>query len=181
MDGCLDVNGFLEFYRDSVKDKKEDTVWGNLYQHGYRNDLKKLNEVESVAVDITTLPRYILSKNPKSFALFFKILDLGEFAAEQTWNLITRLSTNEEIYQNILGMKAETLPNNNLDWSKLIETKSVYRLLYCLQIIESLLENEEKRSEDQEKKRIWRNDFVKKGGFQYLLEILTNKEKVKLR
>ena len=81
-DGFLTRENFMEFYRSAVLER-EGVVWSNLHSHGYRNDLKKLSELEEASIDMHLLPRYLLSKTPKSFDLFFSILDMGGKPAEQ--------------------------------------------------------------------------------------------------
>jgi len=169
----LDLEGFLNFYKNAIISNKEDIVRKNLAVYGYRNDLKKLNEVEEAVVDIKTLPRYILSYNPRSFELLFRILDKGDtHSGEQTWNLISRLTTNEEIYKKLAELKIK-----DKEWDKVIDVHSKYRLLYSLQIIESFLENENLNvglSREQ-----WQKEFVSKGGFGFLLSIFLNQDKEK--
>eukprot|EP00826_Nyctotherus_ovalis_P024947 TRINITY_DN19256_c0_g1_i1.p1 TRINITY_DN19256_c0_g1~~TRINITY_DN19256_c0_g1_i1.p1 ORF type:complete len:130 (+),score=28.42 TRINITY_DN19256_c0_g1_i1:104-493(+) len=98
--------------------------------YGYRNDLKKLNEVEEAVIDIKTLPRYILSCNPKSFELLFQILDKGDaHSGEQTWNLVSRLTTNEAVYKRLAELEVSS-DNKQPMWEKLIDVHSKYRLLY---------------------------------------------------
>jgi len=73
---------------------KVSLVWLNLTQLGYRNDLKLLSDVSEVAVNCKELPRYILSNEPRSFELFFRLLDVGGENAELAWDIISKLTTN---------------------------------------------------------------------------------------
>ena len=164
-DGAMDLDGFLDFYRDSLVNKKEDTVRNNLHVHGFRNDLKKFSEVETAVIDTSTLPRYILSCNPKSFELLFRALDIGGASAELVWDLIGRLTTNEGIYRSLrLLDNGAKVP----DWPRLIDTTSVFRLLYSLQILNSFLETSQL---DQWQ---WQQSFIERGGFAYLMAIFLN-------
>ncbi len=168
-DGTIDLDGFLEFYRDSIVNKREDTVRKNLQVHGFRNDLKRFDEVEVVPVDAATLPRYILSCNPKSFELLFRALDTGGSSTNRVWDLVGRLTTNETMYRSLL------LLDNNAkqpDWPKLISTTSVFRLLYSLQILNSFLESSEAGAE-------WQRIFIERGGFGYLLGVFLNDDPAK--
>jgi len=181
-DGFLDADGFCEFYRDAIVTKREDTVRQNLAVHGFRNDLKRMNEVEEVIIDISTLPRYILSCNPKSFDLLFKILDMGESnSGEQTWNLISRLTTNEMMYRQLLSLNAKKDDKGNTIWNELIDVHSTYRLLYSLQIMESFLEEKDPNKDtlDDPLKKAWQKQFIELGGFDYLLSIFMNTDSKK--
>ncbi len=166
-DGFLDARGFQEFYRDSLSHGREDTVWQNLRTHGYRNDLRSVSESEQPVVDIKTLPRYMLSKNPRSFDLFFRILDLGQELGDAVWDLITRLSTNELIHAQIWAAGTAATEVEPPLWETLMGAGSVYGLLYRLQIVQSFVE-ENGTKED------WRDGFVQRGGVAYLAHILTS-------
>eukprot|EP00826_Nyctotherus_ovalis_P015246 TRINITY_DN14319_c0_g1_i18.p1 TRINITY_DN14319_c0_g1~~TRINITY_DN14319_c0_g1_i18.p1 ORF type:complete len:524 (-),score=194.29 TRINITY_DN14319_c0_g1_i18:66-1637(-) len=157
----LELDGFLDFYRDALATRKDDLVRQNLLAHGYRNDLKNISEIEEAEVDISSLPRYILSSNPRSFELLFRVLDMGDSkVGEQVWNLISRLTTNEGIYGKLLELK------DGVAWEELVCVKSKYRLLYALQIIESFLEDEVLE------KKEWRKKFIEKGGSHVLLSLI---------
>ena len=178
-DKILQLEDFLDFYLDSLLSNKEDTVWKNLYKHAYRNDLKKLNEIEEAKIDIQTLPRCILSSNPKAFELFFTILDLGDSSVDLAWDLITRLSTNEVIYNSLYCFSAKISADQKFDWDKIIPTHSTFKLLYYLQVIESFLEEENTSSgfaEIAKNKNKWREDFIDKGGIEFLIEIMLNND-----
>ena len=164
-DGLLDVEGFSEFYRDSLAHGREDTVWQNLYVHGYRNDLRSVAEFGegNNAVDAQTLPRYMLSRNPKSFDLFFRILELEE-GNDLVWDLITRLSTNELLYSQLFALSE---PSGEVKWADLIGTKHVYLLLYNLQIIQYFIDEK-----NEPKLKAWKEAFVGKGGVAYLVSVL---------
>jgi len=174
-DGLLEQEDFLEFYRSCILNKKEDTVRSNLLVYGFRNDMKRLNEITSIPVDLNTLPRYILSRNQKSFDLLFKALDFGGLVAEQVWDLVCRLTTNEIIYEKIKKISEEN-DETTVEWENIIDTKSTFRFLYSLQIIESFLENTAVSEEILK----WRLQFAKKGGIQFLLNSLISNDPTKI-
>ena len=175
-DGLLLAEGFAEFYRKNIVDGREDTVWENIHVHGFRNDLKRLDEVSEKKINPSTLPRYILSCNPKAFDLLFSIMDNSDSSDELTWELISRLSTNELIYNSLLTFESVQDNQGKIMWEKLIDKKSTLRLLYCLQILESFLEEDSSKAsaETMAKKKKWRQKFIEKGGFAYLLDIMMN-------
>lgn len=171
--GLLLEDGFNEFYRKCVVEGREDTVWENIHTHGFRNDLKKLNEVVEKKVDPSSLPRYLLSKNPKSFDLLFSIMGNKDTSEELTWELISRLATNEVMYNNLLSFETVADKEGKVMWEKLIDKHSTLKLLYCLQVLESFLVED---SEIAVKRKKWKEDFIEKGGFTYLLGIILNQK-----
>ena len=164
-DEYLLIGDFCEFYRSSLVDNKEETTWKNLINLGYRYDLKSIDEVSTPIIDQSTLPRYILSLNPKSFELFLKALDKWGSKVEFVWMLMNNLVINQEIYQKIKELTT--------DWNTIMDTPSTFKRLYCLQIIKSFL-NTNGFVE-------WKQQFVEKGGFSFLANLLikTNVESVK--
>jgi len=147
---AMSLKEFLEFCRMLAIDKEKE-VWDVLHTYGYRNDLKRihLNPIKS-----SSLPRYLLSHNPKSFDLFFKALEMWGVEGEDIWKLICRLATNEVLYEEIHHL-------TNLE--SIINTKSYFKLLYGLQIIYSFIVGDEFQ---------WRKDFINKGGFKLLILLL---------
>ena len=177
-DGYVDLFGFQDFYKQCLLNGKNDTVWDNICAHEFRFDLKHLNEVEETVIDVMKLPRYLLVKTPHSFELLFSILDLGGKSAELVWDLVSRLSTNEEIYNEILNFdKSE---EKKVDWSSIITFSSKYRLMYCLQIIEAIMEEEFQTEDEYEKRKQWREQFILRGGFEYILGIFLNMHETKI-
>eukprot|EP00743_Colponemidia_sp_Colp-15_P003962 GILK01004274.1.p1 GENE.GILK01004274.1~~GILK01004274.1.p1 ORF type:complete len:2187 (+),score=414.92 GILK01004274.1:440-6562(+) len=172
---------FLEFYRSACRERVE-VVWSNLYTHGYRHDLKRTDddEGESDDVDQTTLPRFILTQNQKYFELLFRLLDCGGQITTTIWTLLMRLPTNPVIFNSLLTLDVVKSPEPQ--WDLLLDSSSVFRLLYSAQIIESLVEEHELlhpaadlAEEDREKaesRANWRERFLLHGGFQHLYDIL---------
>ena len=72
-DGFLVESDFIAFYTDACKNRL-DVVWKNLHTFGYRNDLRKPDEVEVPKIDETLLPRYILANHNEFFTFMFILL-----------------------------------------------------------------------------------------------------------
>lgn len=54
------------------------------------------------------------------------------------------LATSPEIYKRVLLLKsARSQEGSAIDWEKFFDSNSVYRLLYTLQIVESVMEEGE--------------------------------------
>lgn len=138
-DGKVDKAGFVEFYRLACL-KKEDVVRSNILAHNYRNDLKKISDMTEENTDKTLLPRFILSHDPKYFDSLFSLLDRPDDSSKEAWELIQKLVTNPTIQTNVLNLNVERNENGEYNWDSLIDTKSIFKLLYMFQIIESLIE-----------------------------------------
>lgn len=86
-----------------------------MHQHHYRNDLKKLTEVEEDKVIVETLPRYILMNNEDIYKMLFNLLDIGGDVSKEVWKLINNLPTSPITMEKVLklqGIKNEEKP----DW-----------------------------------------------------------------
>jgi ubiquitin C-terminal hydrolase len=190
-DDLLEREEFLQFYIECVvKPEKRKIVWDNMKSMGIRNDLKKMSEPYSVYNnDKTLLPRYQLSHNEEFFNTIFYLQDLNEEIAREAFNFLCIISTNPKIYEQILQSDDKT------DWNVLLNESNIYKLIYSLQIIESFLEEIEIKSENvdmlpegdnkldsnekiqnptdlNERKIQWIQNFVQKGGYSHLVNIL---------
>ncbi|KAL4498387.1 hypothetical protein ABPG72_013193 [Tetrahymena utriculariae] len=146
-DGKLDLQDFLNFYRNACLEKKN-VVWKNLHYHYYRNDLKKLSDVGEDIEDIEILPRNIIMKNPKCYEVLMKILD-NDQVSESAINLLNRLPASPDLVRKVLNLEG-VKGNNDPDWSLILDTKNSQRLLYTLTIIEYLMEDNQVQSNNSE-------------------------------
>eukprot|EP00826_Nyctotherus_ovalis_P031542 TRINITY_DN25221_c0_g1_i1.p1 TRINITY_DN25221_c0_g1~~TRINITY_DN25221_c0_g1_i1.p1 ORF type:complete len:300 (-),score=82.14 TRINITY_DN25221_c0_g1_i1:34-912(-) len=159
---------FIVFFfqaEDGIRDLVRSRGLGDVYKrqvHGYRNDLEKISEVPLFEVDAEILPRALLSRNSRSYELLFRALDRWGSKADFVWDLLCRLSTNEEVYEKIKEIDRKVV------WEDTINTRSSFKLLYCLQIVLGLFKREELKE--------WKQQFVMKGGFSFLAALFTSKE-----
>ena len=195
-DGFLTLEDFIGFYYTACKDRPH-VVWNNLASHHYRNDLKKPSDVEEEKIDIKNLPRYFLITNQEYFKLIFSLLDYGGKIAIEAWKLLNRLPTSPEIFKEIIQLKG-VRGEQSKNWDLILDSNSIYKLLYTLHVIEFLMEDENEKdsgeesildilstedSKFQEYKKQWRSDFIENGGFEHLFKIFnkfTQKETVLL-
>lgn len=181
-DGFLTLENFLEFYYLACK-QRPGVVWSNLVSHHYRNDLKKVTEVEEEKIDFLNLPRYIISQNKKYFSAIFSLLDCGGSVANEAWKLLNRLPTSPEIFTNILLLEG-VRDVSGRNWNNFLDANSTYKLLYSLHVLEYLMEDDESEKDDNkedlhwatdpklvESKKNWRADFIAYGGFDHLFKI----------
>lgn len=207
--GFLDEDGFVGFFKDSLLiNKKVEAIWDNLTKMGIRNDLKRVEDGLKYAkkeVDKSSFPRYCLSKDPEFFEALEKMMDITPTLANEGYNFINLLMTNSKIYQQIIKLKIDDESknfekvidplSNNPDekiWPKIFDNKNNNKLLYTLQIVESIIEDielyrdnidsndhdlalfeEENLSLENIKnlKNQWLNDFFTTGGFDYLNKV----------
>lgn len=147
----LTADGFCRFYQEACR-SREECVWSDLRRHGFRDDLRKeedvLEELLSQQQHETELPRYILSANDKYFNLLFHSLNqaLPADVATEVWQLIQRLPTNPVLEADLHALDTSA---PGFDWDRLLDSKSLYKLLYSLQILESLSDTQR---DDPEKK-----------------------------
>jgi hypothetical protein len=72
-DQLLEEDDFLNFYRDACQ-KKPKVVWDNLEAHQIGKDLKKISDRSEDIIEVKSLPRYAISRNPHYLSLIFEIL-----------------------------------------------------------------------------------------------------------
>lgn len=116
----------------------------------------------------------ILSNKSEYFELLFDLLNLGvtEINA-QAWNLLTQIPVNKELYSNIKKLNIR----ESSDWNKIMDSESMFKLLYSLQIINSLIcspDSDQIDENEQQERFEWRLKFINTGGFDHLLSILIN-------
>ena len=138
-DGKVEKIEFVEFYRQACI-RKEEVVRSNILAHNYRNDLRKISDMCEENTDKTLLPRYILSHTPEYFDCLFSLLDRPDDSSKEAWKLIQKLVTNPVLESKILNLNIQKNDQGEYDWDTLIDTKSIFKLLYMFQIVESLIE-----------------------------------------
>mmetsp|Transcript_8203 Transcript_8203/g.16159 ORF Transcript_8203/g.16159 Transcript_8203/m.16159 type:complete len:2815 (-) Transcript_8203:1874-10318(-) len=157
-DGFLTEADFTEFYLHACINKPQ-VVWTNVYAHNYRNDLKNYEDGPE-ALDEGALPAYMLTQSQEKLDKLFESLNWPE-VADLAWELLIKLPTNPVLYKQTLSLD---------QLQELFGTPSPYKLLYVLQIVQSLLEDQT----DTE----WHTSFVLRGGFDALLKIILSAETV---
>lgn len=190
--GFITREGFLTFYKHSiVNNNKSLVVWENLNNLGFRNDLKRFEEdYFQKNVDKYKLPRYNLSHNELFFDTLFLLQDLSPEIAFQANSFLNVITTNPKIYNLLL--------NETSNWEEVLKynenSTNIYKLIYNLQIIDSLvqdiefsnetniceinLNSNEELNNSQVKNNIkWVNGFILNQGYDILLysfdELLT--------
>jgi ubiquitin carboxyl-terminal hydrolase 34 len=182
--GYIARENFLSFYYDAVlRPDKKAVVWENLRNMGVRNDLKRFDEpYEVYNTDKTSLPRFKLAYNEDFFNTIFNLQDLDDNIAKEAFEFLNIITTNPNIYKQILSTES---------FDSLLNADNIYKLIYCLQIIESFIEDIEidsnnvetftndevllEGNDDSYNKVDWMKSFICKEGFIRLVNILERK------
>lgn len=85
------------------------------------------------------MPRYLLSRDEKFFNMAFSLLDRKGNVAAETWKLLARLPISPVLYEKILRLD-EIRDKEQPNWENILNTKSIYKLLYALHVIEYLMQ-----------------------------------------
>jgi len=188
----IDLIGFHQFV-NNLCNKREDDVWESLTSHGYRYDLRQIEDVRKQErkhfSNVDTLPRTLIVNDDKAIKQLFGALEEKASLAKHIWNLLQRLPTVPHVLSKLLSLKEEK-KTLEVDWSKLIPSNINYHLLYHLQVIEILMTPVGGRTHEQKKAvsvassqiaknklkdnetMKWRRCFLTNGGSHHLYKIL---------
>lgn len=142
------------------------------------NKEEKVEDSKEEAGEEESKLNLILSNKSEYFDLLFDLLNLGVNEINiQAWNLLTQIPVNKKLYSNIkeLNIKKDT------DWNSLMDPQNMYKLLYSLQIINSLIcspDTENLIESELQERYEWRLRFLKLGGFEHLIKILLNQNNI---
>ncbi|KAH3762073.1 ubiquitin hydrolase [Pelomyxa schiedti] len=110
-----------------------------------------------------------LLASEKYFSHLIKLLSAvtDESTGNVLWELLNFLPTNESILNQLQSITGIPTPN----WGDLLESRSLYKLLYSLVIVESFLDPSSNAQVEEERKA-WRHAFLCTGGVAHLLRLL---------
>lgn len=192
--GHLSKDEFIRFYTSIVNNHdKLSNIWDNLNNMGVRNDLKYFSDpidnekITNVKVSV----RSTLTKSQEFFKIIFELLDKEEAIAREAYSFLSVIGTNLELHKKLILI----YDNEKASWEELINSKSIFRSLYILEIIQSLIQNKDLNSESEKesnsifdifidcnlsqeeiskKLQDWKMNFIKFNGLEYLLEMINN-------
>lgn len=119
----------------------------------------------SFTTDLATL-HDSLCNDSANFELLFDLLDMGGDTARKVWALLQRLPYNDSVSSRLYDLNVD-----HIDWAEVIDTSSILRMMYSLQIINSeILQVEEGTGSTS--KEVWRRRFVISGGLYHLYNAL---------
>ncbi len=114
-------------------------------------------------------PGDLIATSSKYIEILFQLLGTTEDDQLRgaIWQFLMDLPTHEEI---LTSVEAKTMEMNDNTWKTLLIDGSVYRAIYCLQVIDScLVPSESKTAEELGQ---WRERFIASNGFKYVLDFL---------
>ncbi|RLN94677.1 hypothetical protein BBJ28_00007697 [Nothophytophthora sp. Chile5] len=123
----------------------------------------------------------ILANQGSHFQVLLELIDWSETTSQRTWDLLCRLPTNNELLRKMIRLRpvpadGETGAAVDVDWSDLLDTSNIHRLLYALRLVEALLMPIETGVNDNQEldcgRRQWRERFIRLGGSRHLYETL---------
>ena len=181
----MKLSGFQRFYRDAVLERPA-AVWNDINVHGYRYDLRKESAVAEEELNLLNsslalnLPRNIISSTPEYFNTLFDALHTPDsLVTAALWSLLQRLPTNFELLNSLT--KLDFTSSDSSYWSHFLDPNNFFKLLYSLQIIESMTEpvrpsiSKKNNTEDDEliqSRNDWRKLFISSGGLVHLFDVL---------
>lgn len=143
-DGFIEEKEFMKFWKNSVFDS-EQIVWQNIFNLGYRYDLlpQALDgedpEIYQKRQIIEVMPRYKLAANQVSFNSIFSLVEtMNPDVANAAWSLIKTISTNPILYKKVLALDRDP----NFNWVDIFDMNSINKMLYVLQIVEALIDEQ---------------------------------------
>jgi hypothetical protein len=131
---------FVKWYQERSEARPE-LVRSNLSEYGYYPNYQRKLDPSSLTYDndarITrdskSLPRSKISTNEQIFEGLLQLVEESKGdEAEGIWNLINNLETNKTVQEKILN-------NENISELFNLEKSNLYKVLYCIQIIQSLI------------------------------------------
>ena len=131
---------FINFYKTSLAQGKEDIVWKNLYKMGIREDLKKKEEQYFEYMDRDKLPRYKLGNDLNFIQNLIKQFYKNPTKNKSLLEFLLYLSTNEYIYNEVLNMYNEENKDSLINKALNDENKYIEQN-YIFIIIESILQD----------------------------------------
>lgn len=133
-DGLLEVDDFLTFWRTSVFEKEE-VVRNNLYNYGYRHDLKRQPvdgsdyDMMQVRPNLESMPRFKIAQTPFYFNTLFDVIDHTENdLAQASWQLLRTISTNPTLYRRVLALDRDP----GFKWEDIFDSDNIHKMLYVL-------------------------------------------------
>lgn len=165
----------VENLRKEVADMEEQNTFVPIITKEEKEEDKKNEEDEKEEESKLNL---ILSNKSEYFDLLFDLLNLGVNEINiQAWNLLTQIPVNKKLYSNIKKLDI----SKKEDWNALMDPLNMYKLLYSLQIINSLIcspDNDNVDDVELQERYEWRLRFLKQGGFEHLVTILLSQNNI---
>ena len=181
--------GIAELQAELVKDQeeKQDSNVMIIAKDAPKADADMEND-EQLLEDKLNL---IVSNKAEYFDLLFDLLNLGAPEITQAvWKLMMQVPINQKLFNSMRSLQSIRVdspiqashgsdqhllaPDDSAGWHSIIDPNSPYKMLYSLQILNTLVSvNNQVLSDVEVQERYeWRQRFLELGGFTHLYEIL---------
>ena len=160
-DGFIERDEFVNWYKKATIDKAN-IVLDNIKATGYRGDLKKINEgYYEENKNRNTMLRFILGNNDLLIKVLFDIMK-ENYDKIDIYKFVVGLSTNDNIYNQILGIKNL----KDINWDNLIMNGNIYYFCYVCIIIQYFIENGNFNNQFKE----WIKVFILSDGYKFIID-----------
>lgn len=97
-----------------------------------------LDEAEALEAEAQkNNPRLLMTSNMDFFHLLFDALAAPSSVAAPAWDLLQRLPTNADMVASFAQVPAA---DSTVDWAQLLDSRTPFKLLYALQVVESFMQ-----------------------------------------
>ncbi|KAJ3431954.1 ubiquitin carboxyl-terminal hydrolase faf-x-related [Anaeramoeba flamelloides] len=159
----------FKFSQDKENEQKETKKEEEEEEEGEENIIKILNNL---------MPSYLLQNY---FQHLFKLLEYGSNKInKKVWQFLMMMPSNENNFNKILNIfnhintntNTKTNENENqlIKWDEILNSKSLFKLIYNIQLILNFV-GKSKKKEADDKLINWVNNFLKYNGLEHLLKI----------
>lgn len=87
-------------------------------------------------------PKHLIAARQENYDKLFSLLSMDDTSTrsshlvEETWELLQKLPVNKKLQQEIKDLSGmNSLSDNKATWEKILDPKSVNKLLYSLKIV----------------------------------------------
>eukprot|EP01119_Soliformovum_irregulare_P021052 TRINITY_DN6926_c0_g2_i1.p1 TRINITY_DN6926_c0_g2~~TRINITY_DN6926_c0_g2_i1.p1 ORF type:complete len:2370 (+),score=711.86 TRINITY_DN6926_c0_g2_i1:42-7151(+) len=107
-----------------------------------------------------------INLSKEQFGQLYQLLSYGDSIGEKVWDLLNLLPINEELYKEL-----QSLPevDGKVQWDQLMDSKSIFKLIYSLQIIQDLISSDS--PDHAHNAKSWIEKFESKKGTKYLFDV----------
>lgn len=135
-------------------------------------------EKQQEAGEAESFPSNVLANHAEFFNELFKCLTLPHGLGEKVWELLMVLPTNDLMRAKIRGDEecesslSPLTSGGSASWAQLFDASSTFRLLYSLQIVESIIVGEDSSEAEKLAQYEWKRRFLETGGLSHLLNVI---------
>lgn len=157
------------------KEKEKDKEDGNDDDDEHANkDKEKVSPMDVEEIS----PSLFLSNNQEYFDQLFDLLNVANIDKSKVWDILCQLPTNQRILETFKTLKGDSSLNksdNKPNWDELLNPNFLYKMLYSLKIINTLMTPSSDANEEEiVEKEMWCRKFFYAYGFHHLFKMLAS-------